>query len=209
VDNVPGTIYLLHFDRPYKHARHYLGWARDLDARLADHDAGRGARLTAVVIATGIGWTLARTWPGTRTRERQIKKQGGASRCCPECGVRPRPGGSMTDRDPGGHQLRAGHQAAERSIAAQAHASADAGTTARHQDDAIAQPASEADTPQARALAGAVADDPRGLSRAQPRMEPGTPHPDSRLAARGWEVGPHGIYTRTGRRQPGRQLEAG
>jgi ribosomal protein L34E len=33
---------------------------------------------------------LARTWPGGRARERQIKRQGGASRCCPMCGVTPR-----------------------------------------------------------------------------------------------------------------------
>jgi hypothetical protein len=115
----------------------------------------------------------------------------------------------MTDRDPGGHQPRAGHQAAQRSSTAQAVASADAGTIARHQDDAITQPPSEADAPQARALAGTLAHDPPGLSRAQPRMEPGTPHLDPRLAARGWEVGTHGIYTRTGRRQPGRELEVG
>ena len=29
-----GTIYLLHFARPYKHARHYLGFAEDLERRL-------------------------------------------------------------------------------------------------------------------------------------------------------------------------------
>jgi predicted GIY-YIG superfamily endonuclease len=69
-----GVIYLLHFNQPYRHARHYTGWAADLDARLAEHAAGRGARLLAVVKDAGITWTLARTWPGTRTRERQIKK---------------------------------------------------------------------------------------------------------------------------------------
>lgn len=86
-----GTIYLLHFAQPYKHARHYLGWTTDLNARLAEHAAGRGARLLAVVQAAGITWDLARTWPGSRTRERALKRQGGASRCCPLCGVRPRP----------------------------------------------------------------------------------------------------------------------
>lgn len=86
----PGTVYLIHFDRPYKHARHYLGWASDLDARLADHAAGHGARLLAVVRTAGIGWRLARTWTGSRQRERQLKRQGGASRCCPLCGVQPR-----------------------------------------------------------------------------------------------------------------------
>lgn len=88
--HVPGTVYLLHFDRPYKHARHYRGWARDLPARLADHEAGRGARLIAVITAAGIGYELARTWPGTRYRERQLKRMGGAARQCPIChGKRP------------------------------------------------------------------------------------------------------------------------
>ena len=96
-----GTVYLLHFDRSYGPgggangrgtARHYIGWAADLEGRLAMHGAGQGARLLAVVHAAGISWTLARTWPGGRARERQIKRQGGASRCCPMCGVKPRGG---------------------------------------------------------------------------------------------------------------------
>ena len=86
-----GVIYLLHLDPPgLGHAKHYTGWASDLPARLALHEAGQGARLLAVAKAAGIGWTLARTWPGTRARERQLKRQGGASRRCPMCGVRPR-----------------------------------------------------------------------------------------------------------------------
>src|SRR5947209_17177999 len=77
-----GVVYLVHF-RPFRHARHYTGWTADLDARLAEHEAGRGARLLQVITQAGIGWTLARTWEGTRERERQLKRQGGASRRCP------------------------------------------------------------------------------------------------------------------------------
>ena len=74
-----GTVYLLHFDQPYKHARHYVGWtARNVKRRLAEHEAGRGARLLAVVREAGIGWQLARLWPG------------GHARKCPLCGVTPR-----------------------------------------------------------------------------------------------------------------------
>jgi predicted GIY-YIG superfamily endonuclease len=80
-----GTVYLLHFDRPYKHARHYIGWTLDLTARLAAHRAGQGSRLLHAVRAAGIGWTLARTWPGDRHRERQLKHQGGRARLCPVC----------------------------------------------------------------------------------------------------------------------------
>ena len=93
------TCYLLHFDRPYMPypgappgscAGHYSGTATDLPARLAEHEKGQGARLLQVVKAAGITWRLARTWPGGRDRERQLKNQGGASRRCPECGVTPR-----------------------------------------------------------------------------------------------------------------------
>ena len=84
-----GTVYLLHFDRRYGHAGHYTGWTSDLTARLAEHAAGRGARLMTVVTAAGIGWHLARTWVGARSLERALKRQGGASRRCPMCGVEP------------------------------------------------------------------------------------------------------------------------
>jgi hypothetical protein len=92
IEGRSGTVYLLHFHAPFGHARHYLGWAAHghLADRLAEHAAGRGARLTQVVHAAGIGWTLARTWPGTRWKERSLKRQGGSSRRCPVCGVRPR-----------------------------------------------------------------------------------------------------------------------
>ena len=84
-----GTIYLIHFDRPYKHAGHYIGWALDVRRRLAEHAAGRGAHLMAVIKDAGITWQLARTWPGDRRRERAIKNMGGARRRCPLCGVHP------------------------------------------------------------------------------------------------------------------------
>jgi hypothetical protein len=107
---VTGTVYLLHFDRPYKHARHYTGWAassRSLKRRLAQHGHGDGARLLAVAHAAGIGWQLARTWPGDRTRERQIKRQGGASRHCPLCGVKPRRAAAVAPDDGGEEYTRA------------------------------------------------------------------------------------------------------
>jgi predicted GIY-YIG superfamily endonuclease len=79
--NIVGTIYLLHFSRPFKHAKHYTGWASDLESRLAEHASGRGARLLAVVKEAGITWTLARTWTGDRYLERRLKQRGAAGRC--------------------------------------------------------------------------------------------------------------------------------
>ena len=83
-----GTIYLLHFERPYRHARHYVGWTRDLEGRLADHRAGAGARLLQVLAEHGIGWRLAAAVPGDRGRERELKRRRWSTRRCPECGTR-------------------------------------------------------------------------------------------------------------------------
>ena len=84
-----GVVYLLHFDKPYKHARHYTGWTEDLLARLEAHAKGTGARLVEVITQAGIGFTLVRICEGTRRTERAIKNDGGASRYCPACTPRP------------------------------------------------------------------------------------------------------------------------
>jgi predicted GIY-YIG superfamily endonuclease len=86
-----GTVYLIHLDTPYKHAKHYTGWTKDLDARLEAHRGGRGARLMEVIKDAGITWRLARTWPGTKTLERAIKDRHNAPRLCPKCTPSPQP----------------------------------------------------------------------------------------------------------------------
>lgn len=80
-------IYLLHFDRPYKHARHYLGYtqAESVDARVERHRSRNGARLIKVIMQEGIGFRVARTWEGSRKLERRLKNRGGAARICPVC----------------------------------------------------------------------------------------------------------------------------
>ena len=90
------AIYLLHFTRrinPSRPAQHYLGYADDIAQRLAEHAAGRGARLTQVALERGIPWALVRTWEGPgadRTRERRMKRWKHADRLCPLCGSRGR-----------------------------------------------------------------------------------------------------------------------
>jgi predicted GIY-YIG superfamily endonuclease len=80
-----GTVYLLHFAHPYRHARHYLGYAENLERRLACHRAGTGARLLEVISAAGIDWRLVRTWSGSRTLERRLKGRHSGVRLCPLC----------------------------------------------------------------------------------------------------------------------------
>lgn len=84
-DHQPGTIYLLHFDQPFGHARHYMGWASNLEARLHHHENGTGANLLKHVRRAGITWSLARTWSGDRYEERRLKNRGGHTRKCPIC----------------------------------------------------------------------------------------------------------------------------
>lgn len=78
-------IYLIHFDQPFKHARHYIGSTNNVDERLDEHRSGRGSRLMAVVTAAGIPWRLARAWRGGRQLERQLKNHKNAARICPIC----------------------------------------------------------------------------------------------------------------------------
>jgi hypothetical protein len=138
--------------------------AADLKARLEDHQVGRGARLLQVAKAAGISWALARTWPGGRQRERQLKIQGGASCRCLLCGVElrttpARQEGKTTMRKPPGKSA------------------ADAG---RRRPDYVIELAVNPD----------LRDRPRGAAAAQAqtsqteRSKAGEPDPDPQLADR-------------------------
>ncbi len=160
-----GTVYLLHFDQPYKHARHYVGWARNVKRRLAEHAAGRGARLLAVVRDAGIGWQLARLWPGSRARERQIKRQGGHARHCPLCGVHPR----VLPRN------RDGSLSRSRTTDAQKHA-AGVMTAAQLAEHTALRRGAVTGKPDRPAERGPLADDPWAVYPAPPSL-PGPPRP--------------------------------
>ena len=81
-----GIVYLLHFDRSYRHARHYIGFTQNLEQRLADHRAGRGSPLIAAAIADGIDFQLAAIWEGDRHDERRLHRQKNTrARLCPVC----------------------------------------------------------------------------------------------------------------------------
>ena len=80
--DVAGTVYLVHFDHPYRHARHYLG-TNNLELGLARHRCGDGAGLMAIITDSQVTWELARTWNGTRSTERRLKNRGGHARLCP------------------------------------------------------------------------------------------------------------------------------
>ena len=79
-----GVIYLICFERPFSHARHYMGWTQALGVRLHLHRAGRGARLMDAVTQAGIGWEVVALFYGDRNDERAMKNHGHARRC-PRC----------------------------------------------------------------------------------------------------------------------------
>lgn len=54
--------------------QHYLGWTRDLGRRLEAHRQGTSCATTKLAFEPGIGFTLARPWPGAARLERNIKK---------------------------------------------------------------------------------------------------------------------------------------
>lgn len=85
-----GYVYLIHFHEPYKHARHYLGSAVNLETRLACHQHGNGARLMEVISEAGISWSVARIWRCdspelARTLESRLKHRHEGPRLCPVC----------------------------------------------------------------------------------------------------------------------------
>ena len=90
-------LYLIHFDRPFGHARHYLGWTLDSDVSLAKrirtHRAGRGSKLMRSVTKSGIPWRVVVTFHGDRSAESRLKSHGRHTRLCPVCcqakGVKP------------------------------------------------------------------------------------------------------------------------
>jgi putative endonuclease len=86
-----GTVYLLHFLEPIGNpanpramAQHYIGV--DLNGqRISVQTAGQGAAIVRYVQAKGIGFVVARTWPGGRDVERRLKRRKDAPRFCPVC----------------------------------------------------------------------------------------------------------------------------
>lgn len=79
-------VYLIHFDPSYKHARHYLGYADDVERRFAEHQHGAGARLTQVAVGAGCKLLLVRVWEcGDRTLERKLKNRHDSPALCPIC----------------------------------------------------------------------------------------------------------------------------
>lgn len=91
------TVYLLHLSagmpqgndprtgKP-RAARHYCGYAANLDARLKHHASGTGANMLKHAAQRGISFTLVRQWEGEdRSFERKLHNFKNSPRLCPIC----------------------------------------------------------------------------------------------------------------------------
>jgi predicted GIY-YIG superfamily endonuclease len=84
-DGQLGTVYVLHFEPAYGHARHYIGWTRDLKTRMAEHRAGTGSPLIRAALAAGVRVDVVATMPGSRYLERRLKRWHKTGQFCPVC----------------------------------------------------------------------------------------------------------------------------
>jgi len=87
-------VYLLHFHSRYYHAGHYTGMTCNLDARLALHRSGRGAKLMKAIADAGITFEVAALWKlptyeEARELERRLKRKHNAIPTCPLCQHKP------------------------------------------------------------------------------------------------------------------------
>jgi predicted GIY-YIG superfamily endonuclease len=80
------VVYLVHFTQPYRHARHYVGYTKDLPSRLEEHRTGSGARLLAAVAAAGIPFEVVWIWHhSSRSFERRVHQYKNTPKLCPIC----------------------------------------------------------------------------------------------------------------------------
>ena len=80
------AVYVLHFDPPYKQAKHYIGYTRIGKRRIERHIAGHGSPLIRAAVAAGCTIIIAHWYrDGTRAFERQLKNKKSTPRWCDCC----------------------------------------------------------------------------------------------------------------------------
>jgi hypothetical protein len=96
------SLYLLHFDPPYRHAGHYLGFTPDLqvDRRAREHMDGVEHKASPLVLAAlnaGSTIVISRRWEGPQydRKAERAKKTRGHARLCPLCRQQIRKGGAQ------------------------------------------------------------------------------------------------------------------
>jgi len=84
-------VYVIHFNQPYRHAKHYTGIAKNIKSRMREHASGNGARLLQVLKENNIGfkYSIIKEFPdfsSAHTYEKYLKtKIKKPQRYCPIC----------------------------------------------------------------------------------------------------------------------------
>jgi hypothetical protein len=79
-------VYLIHFNKPYKHAGHYLGKTRiGHRNRTSQHHVSPGPLIKAAK-ENGSSFVVSRIWRNAAADyERRLKNRGGMTKNCPYC----------------------------------------------------------------------------------------------------------------------------
>lgn len=88
------AVYVLHFDPPFKQAKHYVGFTdqEDVGDRIVEHLKGTGSRLVRAAVGAGVTIHIAHVFVGAdRHFERRIKRSTDVCRWCRMCGRHERP----------------------------------------------------------------------------------------------------------------------
>lgn len=80
------VVYLLHIDPPYRHARHVLGWTRDLPLAIGEHWSGRTrSGIVRAALDAGSKVVVARKWRGGAEEAARLRGTRSLGRYCPRC----------------------------------------------------------------------------------------------------------------------------
>lgn len=93
-------LYLLHFKKPYRHCRHYLGYTADyrIKRRIYEHFHDPQVGLLKALQQQGTPWQVARIMEGDRQREAHLKYVVRNIRgYCPACQKRAMRPSELTD----------------------------------------------------------------------------------------------------------------
>lgn len=84
-------VFLLHFDQPFHHVRHFLTAADSIEAEpghVAPLELIQASTTLEAAMKCGITARVARTWPGTQFTASRLRSLKNSSKLCPLCAVK-------------------------------------------------------------------------------------------------------------------------
>lgn len=79
-------VYIIHLDDKLSHAKHYIGYSKNIPGRFWHHVNGTGCRFLAACNRKGIKYRITRIWEGKDGNyERLLKNLKESKLLCPVC----------------------------------------------------------------------------------------------------------------------------